>query len=206
MLCRESYFITNASLDAPYSAVMWYLMRSGSVYGKSRVQWNQQLTIPAKPVASGTGAPIILRVEATQPTPAAKPCPVCSAMRTARSSAIVRPERVGLTASDVRAGERDLEGSVSHYIGDLPVLFVAAEDEAGPSSIRGIIERNSIALLSNYHREVIDAASPAWLGRYSGRERVRESGLWNNNHVDKAYDPRYLEILERAVSATGPIT
>ncbi len=118
----------------------------------------------------------------------------------------IAAERLGLTASHVRAGERDLESGVSHYIGDLPFLFVAAEDEAGPSSIRGTIERNSIALLSNYHREFIDTASPAWLGRYSGRERVRESGLWNNNHVDEAYDPRYLEILERAVSATGPVT
>lgn len=118
----------------------------------------------------------------------------------------VAADRLGLTASDVRAGERELEISVSQYIGNLPFLFVAAEDDAGPSSIRGAIERNSIALLSNYHREIIDAALPAWLGRYSGRERVRESGLWNNNYVDEAYDPTYLEILERAVSTTGPLT
>ena len=118
----------------------------------------------------------------------------------------VAAERLGLTASEVRAGERKLEVTVSRYIGDLPFLFVAAEDDAGPSSVRGTIERNSIALLSNYHREAIDGASPAWLGRCSGRERVRESGLWNNNHVDEAYDPGYLVILERAVRVTEPLT
>lgn len=116
----------------------------------------------------------------------------------------VAAERLGLTASNVRAGERELEVNVSHYIGALPFLFVAADDEAGPSSTRGTIERNSIALLSNCNREAIDEASPEWLGRYSGRERVRESGLWNNNHVDEAYDPAYLEILERAVRVTEP--
>jgi len=114
-------------------------------------------------------------------------------------------ERLGLAASDVRAGERELEVSVSQYIGNLPFLFVAVEDEPGPESIRGVIERNSIALLSNYNRPGLDSASPAWLGRYSGRERVRESGLWNNNHVDETHDPDYLELLESAVNATGPL-
>lgn len=118
----------------------------------------------------------------------------------------VAAERVGLTASDVRAGERELEVSVSHYIGDLPFLFVAADDDAGPSSVRGTIERNSIALLSNYRREAIDGPLPSWLGRCSGRERVRESGLWNNNRVDEAYDPGYLDIVERAVRVTEPLT
>jgi len=115
-------------------------------------------------------------------------------------------ERLGLAASDVRAGERELEVGVSQYIGNLPFLFVAVEDEPGPESIRGVIERNSIALLSNYNRPGLDPASPAWLGRYSGRERVRESGLWNNNHVDETHDPGYLELLESAVNATGPLT
>lgn len=118
----------------------------------------------------------------------------------------VAADRLGLTAADVRARERELEVSVSQYIVNLPFLFVAAEDEPGPSSIRGAIERNSIALLSNYHRDTVDPASPEWLGRYSARERVRESGLWNNNYVDEAYDPDYLQILERAVSTTGPLS
>lgn len=111
--------------------------------------------------------------------------------------------RLGGTLAEVRARERELEVSVSRHIGDLPFLFVAAEDEPGPASIRGVLERNSIALLSNYHREALDPASPAWLGRQSGRERVRESGLWNNNHVDETHNPGYLDILERTVRLTG---
>jgi hypothetical protein len=31
---------------------------------------------------------------------------------------------------------------------------------------------------------------------YSDRERVRQSGLWNNRHVDETYDPRFLDVFE----------
>lgn len=62
------------------------------------------------------------------------------------------------------------------------------------------------ALSAAEPEQAIDAASPAWLGRCSGRERVRESGLWNNNHVDEAYDSGNLDIVERAVRVTVPLT
>lgn len=52
-----------------------------------------------------------------------------------------------------------------------------------------------IALLSNFGKESIDPPSTAWLGSYSGRERVRTSGLWNNDHVEKQYDPAFLDVL-----------
>jgi hypothetical protein len=42
---------------------------------------------------------------------------------------------------------------------------------------------------------VVDASSSAWLGRVCDRERVRDSGLWNNRHVDKDYDPAFLDKL-----------
>jgi hypothetical protein len=61
-----------------------------------------------------------------------------------------------------------------------------------------MIERNAIALLSNYGKAVIDPPSPDWLGRHCDRERVRISGLWNNNHVDEAYDPGFLDLMEAA--------
>ena len=77
----------------------------------------------------------------------------------------------------------------------MPFLWLNIDDEAGPASRRGYIERNAIALLSNYAKPPLDPPSPTWLGRHSDRERVRASGLWNSNHVDEPYDPRFLDLI-----------
>jgi hypothetical protein len=42
----------------------------------------------------------------------------------------------------------------------------------GMESLRGYVERNSIALLSNYQKPPLDPASPVWLGQRCDRERV----------------------------------
>lgn len=97
---------------------------------------------------------------------------------------------------EVREAEYPLERAVSAVIGDMPFLRLEADDEPGPNSCRGYIERNAIALLSNYEREPIDPPSEQWLGHYSDREKVRQSGLWNSNHVDDDYDPAFLDCLE----------
>jgi hypothetical protein len=104
-----------------------------------------------------------------------------------------------LSRQEVVQRERTLEMEVSQYIGTLPFLWVGVNDAPGPDSDRGRIERNSIALLSNYQRAVLDAPSKAWLGRCSDRERVRSSGLWNNNHVGETYDAAFLSLLERYI-------
>jgi hypothetical protein len=107
----------------------------------------------------------------------------------------------GHTASlDVRSGELALEGQVSQIIGNMRFLFLAIADEAGPESRRGYIERNSIALLSNYNKPALDPSSQDWLGHYSDRERIRKSGLWNQNHVEEVYDPDFLDTFDRLVS------
>ncbi len=55
-----------------------------------------------------------------------------------------------VTASrEVRDAERSLETAVSRTIGRMPFLWLAVEDAPVPSSLRGHVERNSIALLSN---------------------------------------------------------
>ena len=77
----------------------------------------------------------------------------------------------------------------------MPFLWLAINDEPGPASRRGYIERNTIALLSNYGKPPLDAPSGHWLGHDCNRERVRISGLWNSNHVDEAYDPAFLDVL-----------
>ncbi len=107
----------------------------------------------------------------------------------------------GNTASrDIRDKEQSLEKRVSQIIGNMPFLWLAISDAPGPDSSRGYIERNAIALLSNYNKPPLDAPSSSWLGRHCNRERVRGSGLWNQNHVDETYDPAFLDELERRVA------
>jgi hypothetical protein len=103
---------------------------------------------------------------------------------------------------EVRQGELALERKVSQVIGNMPFLWLSLADDAGPESRRGYIERNSIALLSNYNKPLLDPPSHDWLGLHCNRERVRTSGLWNSNHVDDRYDPGFLDELDRLVSAT----
>jgi hypothetical protein len=97
--------------------------------------------------------------------------------------------------------EAGCERKVSKYISAMPVLWVNVPDEPGANSLRALIERHAIALLSNQFSP-IKVASEAWLGHHSPRERIRSSGLWNLNHVDLAYDPKFLDALETAVERT----
>jgi len=99
----------------------------------------------------------------------------------------------------IRVSETPLEREVSQVIGSMPFLWLAIDDEAGPTSLRGVIERNSIALLSNLGKQPLDDPSPSWLGHHCNRPRVRASGLWNNNHVEQAYDATFLDVLEMLV-------
>jgi hypothetical protein len=92
-----------------------------------------------------------------------------------------------------------LERKVSLHIADLPFLWIPVEDESGPNSRRSYIERNAIALLSNYAKAPLDPPSHDWLGRHSDRERVRKSGLWNQNHVDEVCDSAFLDTLDELV-------
>lgn len=100
---------------------------------------------------------------------------------------------------EVRQSELCLERTVSKHIGAMSFLWLAIEDEPGPESQRGYIERNAIALISNFGKHPIDPPSPSWLGRHCDREKVRASGLWNSNHVDEDYDPAFLDALARLI-------
>lgn len=99
--------------------------------------------------------------------------------------------------------EAPIERAVSDYLAAMPFLWLNLDDEPGPSSLRGIIERNVIALLSNYQRPGIDPPSDGWLGRVSHRSLVRESGLWNQRHVNETHDLAFLAKLETAIAQTG---
>ena len=100
-----------------------------------------------------------------------------------------------------QATELACEKKVSEYIGSMTVLWVDVPDQPSPTSVRAIIERNAIALLSNRFAP-IEPPSGSWLGHYSPRNDIRRSGLWNLNYVDQAYDPSFLDLLESSVDQT----
>ena len=106
-------------------------------------------------------------------------------------------------SKDVTELEYPTEKLVSAYIGQMPFLWLGIDDPPGPDSLRGYIERNSIALLSNYGRtENIDPQSDSWLGNYArGKNagKIHGSGLWNVNHVEERYDPGFIDVLKELV-------
>jgi hypothetical protein len=115
-------------------------------------------------------------------------------------------EALGLDRELIKNDEKSLELAVSKYIGALPFLWLDIADEPGPGTQRGYIERNSIALLSDFSRLTGDSSSDEWLGSYSNRQRVKNSRLWNNNHVNEAYDPNFLNVLNRLIHENSVIT
>ena len=111
-----------------------------------------------------------------------------------KAAEVLRVERAALAAA-----EAPVEAAISVYLGRLPFLWLSIDDEPGPGSLRGLIERNVIALASGLHEPVIDPPSSSWLGLYSGRDKVRRSGLRNQRHVDEKYVPNFLDVLEAAI-------
>lgn len=104
----------------------------------------------------------------------------------------------------VRDDEYPIELQVSQYIRAMPFLWLKVEDPPGPSSMRASIERNAIALLSNYGKlgppEAIDAPSPMWLGTYCAKDAVRKSGPWNADHTnDNQWNQTFLDKLEHLI-------
>lgn len=107
---------------------------------------------------------------------------------------------VGQSAEQaVRRREHPLEQAVSQHVRSMSVLWVSIDDGPGPDSMRGYVERNVIALLSNYNcvKAPIDPPSVGWLGHWAASEGVRRSGLWNVDRVADEYDPTFLDVLDR---------
>lgn len=104
--------------------------------------------------------------------------------------------------TEIKLLEKPFEQSVSQYIRKMPFLWLEVNDAPGPESLRGVIESNSIALLSNYDsaNDPIDSPSLTWLGHWAKSEKVRKSGLWNSDHVMDEYDPDFLLILEGLIN------
>jgi len=112
---------------------------------------------------------------------------------------------VGSSAKrEIRDLEYSVEKKVSQHIRSMPFLWLEVNDAPSSRSERAYIERNSIALLSNYGKlgtaSAIDPPSKSWLGHYCKNRMVRESELWNVDHVtEKNVDSEFLDKLEMKV-------
>jgi len=109
---------------------------------------------------------------------------------------------MGIDRQVLEAAEAPVERTVSDHIGRMPFLWLSINDEPGSASLRGLIERNSIALLTNQSDGALDSPSSDWLGLHSNRSAVVRSGLWNQRHTDEHYDPAFLDEFSRLIELT----
>lgn len=79
--------------------------------------------------------------------------------------------------------EHHVEGRITQVLSAMSVAWVVTSDPAR-------IERHLIGLLSS-----ADSPSTAWLGSWHSHEKIRESGLWNIEHVGGHHDPITLGLL-----------
>lgn len=111
---------------------------------------------------------------------------------------------VGSSAQkEITQKEIAIECMVSEIIRQMPFLYLKIPDEPNPNSLRGYIERNSIALLSNYNRSPVDFPTEDWLGFHCPHSKVGKSGLWNQNHVDEGYAADFIDIFEKLTKGTN---
>lgn len=108
---------------------------------------------------------------------------------------------------EIRQNETQLEQQVSAYIGKMPFLWLAVDDEPSTASHRSVIEKNSIILLAGQDGySPLDKSSREWLGHWSARDKIRQSGLWNLNYVASlgqqySYDAGFLDLMKDYVEA-----
>lgn len=103
---------------------------------------------------------------------------------------------------DQLQAERALEVEVSRVIREMPFMWLDVPTRSDGGSDRGLLERNTIALLSTLAGGS-EAASPTWLGRNASAPKVSGSSLWNVNHVDDAFEPSVLDLLQSYVRTTA---
>ena len=128
-----------------------------------------------------------------------------SVFRVLVGNALAKRNNLPLWSKCNKTEEKHLGSLVSRHICAMPFLWLNVGDTPGPKSRRAFIECNAIALLSDYDKPPIDPASTNWLGLSSPSSKVRGSGLWNQEHVDRDYDPSFLEEMEKRIDITNPL-
>ena len=101
-------------------------------------------------------------------------------------------------STEIRSAEEEIELAVSEHIGNMQVAWLEVPDSSSADSDRSYLERNFIALLAG-PTGPLDLPSGNWLGRWSTREAVTSSGLWNVNHVYENFDTTSLDVFEHYV-------
>jgi hypothetical protein len=96
---------------------------------------------------------------------------------------------------DITELEAPLESKVSEYIGNLRVLFIPVLDTAGTGSMRATIEQQFISMFTE-NLCAIEDSSLSWLGRFSDKPSIRDSGLWNVRDVGNEYDLKFIPLLD----------
>jgi hypothetical protein len=99
--------------------------------------------------------------------------------------------------STARELEFELECEVSRYIGRMSVIWLSVAGPPSVNSERKYLERNSIAFLSRLAYE--NPSSDSWLGLHADRCAIRNSGLWNVDHVGEEVRLDFLPRLERKI-------
>ena len=101
-------------------------------------------------------------------------------------------------SADIRSAEEEIELAASEHIGDMEVAWLEVPDASSADSDRSYLERNFIALLAG-PTGPLDLPSGGWLGRWSTRDAITSSGLWNVNHVYETFDMTSLDVFEQHI-------
>ena len=106
---------------------------------------------------------------------------------------------LGTPISEINSKENPVEKEVSQYVHSMSVLPVRVNND----DHRDKIERNSIAMLSNYlSTEQLDKFSIGWVGCHSSRAKICNSGLWSVTRK-KDYESYCLESFRGFINASG---
>lgn len=118
--------------------------------------------------------------------------------------------RAGLIRKDL--GHRH-SACITERIGNMPFLWVRVDGVDGHIA-RSKIEKNAIALLSDFHGQAAYKQSTEWLGKHRcdpgdpkpNHKTLAKSGLWNVNFVKcKNYCRLFLDDLEAGIRQTSSL-
>jgi hypothetical protein len=106
---------------------------------------------------------------------------------------------------DVKNQERRLEQEVSKYLSRLRVFCLPLSGPASKSSIRSRVEAAIIGVLTQ-DGMALERPTQNWLGLNSTRSEIRESGLWNLQHLGVAPDKKAFESALRVLTRDGELS
>lgn len=95
--------------------------------------------------------------------------------------------------AEIRGAEYSVEKLVSQKLNSMPFLWLELDSRTESQDFARFMEKNAIALLSNYGKAPLDEPSDSWLGNFCTNPFVQRSGLWNVEYVSENYNPDFME-------------